>query len=120
MRPKIDDTWFGSITIGGTRYEYDVIIRLSGKIRKRKKSLSKELYGTSHTLSLAEILELYRPSAERLIIGTGQDDQVRLSHEATAFLAEHNIQVTLLPTPKAVKEWNRAEGSILGLFHITC
>jgi hypothetical protein len=59
MRPKIDDTWFGSITVEGTRYEHDIIIRLSGKVRKRNKALSKAVYGTSHTISRAEIEELY-------------------------------------------------------------
>ena len=24
------------------------------------------------------------------------------------------------PTPEAIKQWNEAEGNILGLFHITC
>ncbi len=120
MRPKIDDTWFGSITIEGARFEYDVIVRLSGKVCKRKKALSKEVYGTSHTISLAEMLDLYRKRAERLIIGTGQEDKVRLSPEAADFLNDHQVQATLLPTPKAIKEWNRAEGSVLGLFHVTC
>ena len=95
MRPKIDDTWFGSITVEGTRYEYDIIIRLSGKVRKRNKALSKAVYGTSHTISLAEIEELYRKKAERLIIGTGQEDQVRLSDEAAKFLASRGCEVDL-------------------------
>jgi hypothetical protein len=120
MRPKIDDTWFGSITVDGTRYEHDILIRLSGKVRKRKKELSKAVYGTSHTISLAEIEELYRPDAKRLIIGTGQEDKVRLSPEAADFLDDHNCQVDLWPTSKAAKKWNEAEGSILALFHITC
>jgi hypothetical protein len=120
MRPKIDDTWFGSITVEGKRYEYDIIIRLSGKVRKRNKGLSKAVYGTSHTLSLAEIEELYRDKAERLIIGTGQEDQVRLSDEAAEFLASHSCKADLWPTPKAVKRWNEAEGKVLGLFHVTC
>lgn len=120
MRPKIDDTRFGSITVEGNRYEHDIIIRLSGKVRRRKKSLSKAIYGTSHTISLAEIEELYRPKAERLIIGSGQDDQVRLSKEAAEFLAERRCQVDLWPTPKAIKKWNEAEGKVLGLFHVTC
>jgi hypothetical protein len=120
MRPTIDDTWFGSITIDGKRYEHDVVIRLSGKVCKRKKALSKQVYGTSHKISLPEIMELYRPKAERLIIGTGQEDQARLSDEAAEFLAKHNLQATLLPTPKAVKEWNRSDGKVLALFHITC
>ncbi|HEX9114627.1 MAG TPA: MTH938/NDUFAF3 family protein [Anaerolineae bacterium] len=120
MRPRIEDNWFGSITVDGVRYEHDIIIRLSGRVRKRKKVLSKEMYGTSHKISLAEILELYRPSAERLIVGTGHEDQVRLSPEAIDFLAQHQVHLTLLPTPKAVKEWNQAEGYVLALFHITC
>jgi hypothetical protein len=120
MRPKIDDTWFGSITVEGTRCEYDIIIRLSGKVRKRNKALSKAVYGTSHTISLAEVEELYRKKAERLIIGTGQEDQVRLSDEAAEFLADHHCRVDLWPTPKAVKRWNEAEGKVLGLFHVTC
>jgi hypothetical protein len=120
MRPKIDDTWFGSITVEGKRYEYDVVIRLSGKVRRRNKALSKAVYGTSHTISLAEVEGLYRNKAERLIIGTGQEDQVRLSKEAAGFLADHNCKVDLWPTPKAIKRWNEAEGKVLGLFHITC
>jgi hypothetical protein len=120
MRPKIDDTWFGSITVEGKRYEYDILIRLSGKVRKRNKRLSKAVYGTSHTISLAEIEDLYRKNAERLIIGTGQQDQVRLSDEAAEFLASHGVRADLWPTPKAVKRWNEAEGKVLGLFHITC
>ena len=120
MRPKIDDTWFGSITVEGKRYEYDILIRLSGKVRKRNKALSKAVYGTSHTISRAEIEELYRKKAERLIIGTGQDDKVRLSEEAAEFLASHNCKADLWPTSKAVKRWNEAQGKVLGLFHVTC
>lgn len=120
MRPKIDDTWFGSITLEGERYEHDVIIRLSGKVRKRNKNLSKAVYGTSHTLSLAEIKDLYRDKAEHLIIGTGQEDQVRLSKEAADYLEKHNCKVDLWPTPKAIKKWNEADGKTLGLFHVTC
>jgi len=120
MRPKIDDTWFGSITVEGTRYEHDIIIRLSGKVRKRQKKLSKAVYGTSHTISLAEIREMYRDKAERLIIGTGQEDKVSLSKEAARFLDEHGCRVDLWPTKRAVKQWNEAEGEVLGLFHVTC
>ena len=120
MRPKIDDTWFGSITVEGERYEHDIIIRLSGKVRKRNKDLSKAVYGTSHTLSLAEIKELHRPRAVRLIIGAGHDAQVELSPEAAEYLAKKKCHVDLLPTPEAIERWNAADGQVLGLFHITC
>jgi hypothetical protein len=32
MKPTIDSTDFGSITIAGTQYPHEVIIRLDGKI----------------------------------------------------------------------------------------
>jgi hypothetical protein len=44
---EIERTTFGTITIDGKTYEHDVIIRLSGKVAKRKKKLSKKYYGTS-------------------------------------------------------------------------
>ena len=47
----IDSTTFGTITIDGKTYEHDVVVRLSGEVVKRKKRLSKKLYGTSHVLS---------------------------------------------------------------------
>jgi len=28
--------------------------------------------------------------------------------------------VQLLPTPKAIRAWNEAEGAAIGLFHVTC
>jgi hypothetical protein len=47
----IDATEFGSITVDGKTYEHDLIIRLSGKVEKRRKRFSKEKYGTSHIIS---------------------------------------------------------------------
>lgn len=120
MRPKIEDAWFGSITVDGKRYEHDIIIRLSGKVRRRNKQLSKAVYGTSHIISLAEIKELYRKRAEGIIIGTGQGDEVRLSPEAEKFLADKKCPAHLAPTPIAIEDWNEAEGRMLGLFHVTC
>jgi len=59
MKPKIDKTKFGMITISGTKYENDVIIRLDGRVEKRKKKLSKAIYGTSHIISLDEAKYIY-------------------------------------------------------------
>ena len=71
MKPKIDGTQFGSITVDGSLFEHDVILRLSGKVKKRKKKLSKRLYGTSHTISLDEAKHVYEDGAKRLIVGAG-------------------------------------------------
>jgi hypothetical protein len=120
MKPRIDGTTFGAIMIEGEEIEHDVLIRLSGKVKKRKKKLSKSVYGTSHTISLAEAEHIYEKGAERLIVGSGQNDNVRLSEEAAAYFKEKKLAVDLSPTPEAVHRWNKAKGATIGLFHVTC
>jgi hypothetical protein len=120
MKPKIEATSFGSITIDGREIENDVILRLDGSVEKRKKKLSKRIYGTSHTISLDEARHVYEEGAELLIVGTGQYDLVRLSEEARAYLREHNCQTKLAATPDAIGIWNKAQGKVIGLFHVTC
>ena len=120
MQPRIDRTQFGSVTIDGKVYEHDVLIRLGGKVEKRKKKLSKAVYGTSHTISLAEAEHLYQQGAKRLLIGAGQEGRVGLSEEAATYFAGKRCQVELLPTPEVIPVWNQAEGAVIGLLHVTC
>ncbi len=120
MKPRIDQTQFGSIVIGGEVFERDVIIRLNGKVKKRKKKLSKAVYGTSHILSLDEAKHVYEEGAERLIIGTGQEGHVELSDEADKYFRRKQCAVKLQTTPEAIQTWNGAEGKVIGLFHVTC
>ena len=110
MQPRIDRTRFGSVTIDGKVYDHDVLIRLGGALEKRKKKLSKAVYGTSHIISLAELL----------LIGAGQHGTVTLSEEAAAFFRRHHCRVRLLPTPEVIAVWNQAEGPVIGLVHVTC
>ena len=120
MRPKIDGTSFGAITIGGETYERDVLIRLGGAVKKRKKKLSKAVSGTSHVLSLDEARHVYQKGAEQLIIGSGQSGLLRLSDKAAGYLRGKGCKVELLPTSQAVEAWNVAQGAVIGLFHVTC
>ena len=120
MKPKIDKTKFGLITIDGKKYDYDILIRLDKKVEKRKKKLSKEVYGTSHTISLAEAEYVYEDGAEKIIFGTGQSGLANLSDEAAEFFKQKNCQADLLPTPEAIERWNKTKGQVIGLFHITC
>ncbi|MEP6880015.1 MAG: MTH938/NDUFAF3 family protein [Nitrosospira sp.] len=120
MRPRIDGTEFGSITIDGSDIEHDVLIRLSGEIKKRKKKLSKVVFGTSHIISLEEAEHIFEKGAERLIIGSGHDGNVTLSKEASEYFKKEEVRVDLSPTPDAIHQWNKAKGSTIGLFHVTC
>jgi hypothetical protein len=120
MEPRIDQTQFGSVTIDGAVFTHDVIIRLGGQVEKRRKKLSKAVYGTSHTISLAEAKHVYQKGVTRLLIGAGQDGRVALSEEAAAYFERNRCQVELLPTPEVIPVWNQADGAVIGLLHVTC
>jgi hypothetical protein len=119
-KPQINATSFGSITVDGESYDHDIIISLEGEVKKRKKKLSKAIYGSSHTISLPEIEYVYQEDAAGIIIGSGQYGVAKLSKEASDFLEGKNCRIELMDTPKALKEWNKQTKNWIGLFHITC
>ena len=116
----IDGTVFGAITIDGKTYEHDVVVRLSGEVVKRKKKLSKRLYGTSHVLSEDEAKFVFEKGCNQVVIGSGQLDNVRLSPEAQAYFERKGCEVLLGPTPEAIQTFNRSRAKRIGLFHVTC
>jgi len=102
------------------RSVHDIVIRLSGNVKKGKKKLSKERYGTAHTVSVSEAEHIYDDGAEQVIVGTGQHGVLTLSEEAAAYFQDHGCTVQALPTPDAVTAWNEAEGQVIAMFHVTC
>lgn len=120
MKSRITGTEFGSITIDGNTIDHDVVVRLDGKVDKRRKKLSKAVHGSSHIVSRDEAEHVYEDGARWIIIGSGQHGALRLSDEADAFFADRSCAVDLAPTPEAVCRWNEAEGDVIGLFHVTC
>jgi hypothetical protein len=117
---KIDSTIFGAITIDGKTYEHDVVVRLYGEVVKRKKNLSKKLYGTSHVLSKDEAKFLFEKGCDQVVIGSGQMGNVHLSPEAEAYFERKGCEVVLKPTPEAIRTFNRSRTKRIGLFHVTC
>ena len=91
-RLEIERTTFGTITIDGKTYEHDVVIRLSGEVPRRKKTLSKKYYGTSHALSKDEAKFVFEDGCEQLILGSGQMGNVHLSPEAEAYFAKKGLR----------------------------
>jgi hypothetical protein len=98
MEPRIDAVRFGKITVNGETFKHDIVISLRGKVKKRKKKLSKQMYGTSHTISLDEIEASYQGGAKALILGTGFFDRVRLFSEVQEYLSAKQCQVRLMLT----------------------
>ena len=120
MKPRIDNTSFGSITIEGIVFDHDIFINLKGEVNKRKKKLSKKHFGTSHIISLEEAKHIYQKGTEKLLIGSGQTGMVTLSDEASKFFDKKNCNVFIIPTGEAIERWNKETGSVIGLFHLTC
>ena len=120
MRPQIDATAFGVITVEGREIKHDVILRLDGSIEKRKKKLSKSVYGTSHKISCEEARFIHQKGADLLIVGSGQYDSVVLSDEARQYFKKQGCRTKLEPTPRAIQTWNTAGEKTIGLFHVTC
>ena len=117
---RIEKTTFGTITIDGKTYEHDVLVRLSGEVVKRKKKLSKKLYGTSHVLSEDEARFVFEKGCDQVVIGSGQIGNVHLSPEAEAFFQRKGCEVLLKPTPEAIQMFNQSRARRIGLFHVTC
>lgn len=117
---RIHGTEFGSITIDGKTYDHDVIIGLSGKVAKRKKRLSKERYGTSHIVSKAEAKAIFEKGCDVIIIGAGQEGNLRLSAEAKEYFDAHGCQVVLQRTPQAIDAFNQSRAHKMALMHVTC
>ncbi len=120
MKPHIDESEFGYITVEGEKILHDIYIATDGNVKTRNKKLSKAVFGTSHIISLGEAKEVYEMEANELIIGAGQYDSVKLSEEAIDFFDEKQCKIKLFPTPEAILYWNRYEGHAIGLFHVTC
>jgi len=120
MEPTIQGTEFGSITVAGEVYDHDIVIRLGGEVKRRKKQLSKEQSGTFRVVSLDEAKHILDEGAERLIVGTGQYGALNLSEKAERYFKDNGCSIELHPTFQAVQAWNEAEGKTVGMFHVTC
>lgn len=118
--PRIEKTGFGEITVGGKKYTCDVQIRADGKVRKRKKSLAKELYGSSHVIGPAELEKVCKGDPEVVVIGTGMSGMAKLSEDALPYLQQRCIKCEVLTTPEAAAAYNQAGRRKAALIHVTC
>ena len=120
MGTYIDSATFGSIVVNGKSYNHDIIISSAGKVSKRKKRLSKQVFGTSHVISQAEAEYIFEPGTPKLVVGAGHNGMVILSNEADDFFKMNSCEVILLPTPQAADVFNSLKGRFIALFHVTC
>ena len=111
---KIDGTTFGSITVDGGRYPYDIWILADGSIRRRN---------GNHEFTLNELDLLLKDRPEVVVVGTGQSGCVRIDEDATREASRRGIKIISDITPKALKRYNevvKAKRRVAGVFHTTC
>jgi len=114
---------FGSITIDGETYEYDVEIRWTGEVLKWWR-------GESHVIDMEDVKRAVDQNPEMIIIGTGESGVARVTEEAQRLIKEKGIKLIIDKTEEAVKTFNvineesemeeGKQNKVIGLFHLTC
>lgn len=123
---KFKNTRFGSITIDGKKYKYDVYLYPNGDLEKRDKSHSPRING-HRSLSTWELDKITEEKPEILIIGTGQTGVLPMNEESKEWInkaeKEKGIKIIMGKTPNILDKTNEmlnSEKKVAGIFHTTC
>ena len=112
----IENYSFGSIIIGGQRYDYDVEIRWTGEVLKWWR-------GESHFIDIEDIERAIKQKPEVIIIGTGESGVAKVGEDVQNKIQELGINLIIDVTGEAVKVFNvlqEKDKKAIGLFHLTC
>lgn len=107
-----------AVTVNGKIYEQDMYIRANGKIKKRGGKLNTTAKKTRLFIEPKEIKKICRHNPEVLIIGTKNEQKLRLPQISLDFLKENCINLAILPLSKAVALYNRTGESKAILLNI--
>ena len=119
----IEEYHFGSITIDGKTYNYDVEVSWTGEVLKWQR-------GESHVIDVEDIKRAIAAKPDTIIIGTGYSGTAKVTEEAKNEMKAKGIEVVIDLTEQAAKTFNiieqdseEEEGKqekVIGLFHLTC
>lgn len=113
---KIDNYFFGNITIEGTRYKSDLIIypdRVDDKWWRYE----------GHLLKLDDLKEVWSYGPEVLIVGRGQPGLMKVDTSVVEYCRNNNIDLIGLPTTDAVSKYNELISKkplVIAALHLTC
>ncbi len=115
---RLERFTFGAVRIDGVRYERDVVID-RGTVRERSKKPSKRFRDAfGHTpLSVAEDIPW---KCRRLVVGTGAQGALPVMDDVRRKAAQRNVELLLLPTPKAIEVLRRHPKDTNAILHVTC
>ncbi len=115
---RLERFTFGSIRIDGVAYEQDVVID-RGKVRERRKKPSKQFRDAfGHTpLSVEEKIPW---KCRRLVVGTGAHGALPVMDEIRREAVHRNVELLILPTPKAIETLRMDPEDTNAILHVTC
>ena len=112
---KVDSFRRGQITIDGKRYTSDVIIfphRVKdGWWRK-----------TAHQVCPDDVEEIVQEKPEILLVGTGDEEMLKVLPETRRYLGEQVIELITRVTNEALRAYNQlcASRKVIAALHLTC
>ena len=118
----IEEYRFGSITIKGKTYDFDVEVLWTGEVLKwwRKES---------HLIDVGDVEKAVKLNPNTIVIGTGESGVAQTTEKAKKFISEKGIELVIDKTEEAVKTFNATlneseeegeQNKVIGLFHLTC
>ena len=111
---EIEEYKFGSITIQGKVYEYDVEVRWTGEVLKWWRI-------ESHNVVIEDIKRAIEQEPKLIIIGTGESGLMKVADETKKEIISKGIGLIIDTTQEAVKAFNtQSQKKVIGLFHLTC
>jgi len=111
--PKIDNAYFGSISIDGKKYNADLIVSWDGEITEKDRR---------HNITKGELIDILMKDPEVVIVGTGFAGNLKVDPDAELFAKVEGIVLLTLPTSKAILEFNKLskKRKTVAVLHITC
>ena len=115
---RIENFSFGSVEIDGRAYTHDVVIA-GGKVRKRRKELSKRHRAAfGHTpLSTDEEIPW---NCHRLVVGTGAAGLLPVMDDVKAEARRRHIDLVAVPTEQAIAMLATDPKHTNAILHVTC
>lgn len=113
---QVDSYEFGRIVINGEEYRNDIIVL-------RDELITDWWRKESHSLHPEDLEQLLERDFNVLVVGTGNSGRMKVPDKVLEFLEEKGIEIVVLETSKAVKEFNillKNNENPAGAFHLTC
>lgn len=118
----IEEYHFGSITIDGKTYNYDVEARWDSQVLAWQRK-------NSHIIDKEDVERALEQKPELIVIGTGESGVAEMTEVAQNGVKSAGIKLIVEATGQAIETFNfqlkkslnqNGQRKIIGLFHLTC